>query len=307
MDEYLVSNLTPNAACEALGRAGFLCTPSDVRIAARDGRWAVTLRDDCMAWFPASAAGAERLATERRVLRLVSTRCSFRVPELLFESDAFDVRALVPGRCDPGDLFRRCKVDTFLAQQIGQSIGAFLAEQHTRISHAEVGGWLRKCPAWPERPEQIRPRLQCVVDDPHLLQAIERALARYESTPIDESDVVLIHGDVGFHNIAVDPLADRINGIFDYDDAAWADRHHDFKNLLFDIGREDMLEAALRVYEPIVGRTLDRDRIRLYNAASAISHLALRANLAADDAYGGRTLADDLRWVRSVLRIVAIA
>jgi hypothetical protein len=31
-----------------------------------------------------------------------------------------------------------------------------------------------------------------------------------------------------------------------------------------------MLDAALEVYEPAVGRRLDRDRIRLYNAACAI-------------------------------------
>jgi len=41
--------------------------------------------------------------------------------------------------------------------------------------------------------------------------------------------------------------------------------HHDFRYLLFDVERDDMLDAALRIYEPAVTRSLDRNRIRLYN------------------------------------------
>jgi hypothetical protein len=57
-------------------------------------------------------------------------------------------------------------------------------------------------------------------------------------------------------------VCDAVNGVFDYDGAAWADRHQDFRYLLFDIGREDMLDAAPEVYEPAAGRHLDRGRIR---------------------------------------------
>ena len=70
-----------------------------------------------------------------------------------------------------------------------------------------------------------------------------------------------------------------VNGVFDYDGAAWADRHHDFRYLLFDVGREDMLDAALRTYEPAVERSLDRNRIRLYNSACATGYLAFRAGV----------------------------
>lgn len=111
----------------------------------------------------------------------------------------------------------------------------------------------------------------------------------------------MIHGDVGLHNLALDPETDVINGIFDYDSAAWADRHHDFRYLLFDVEREDMLDAALDVYVPLVGRSIDRDRVRLYNAVCAISYLAFRLGTPADARSCGRTLAEDLRWVRVAL------
>jgi hypothetical protein len=101
--------------------------------------------------------------------------------------------------------------------------------------------------------------------------------------------------------LALDPQTDAVNGGFDYDGAAWADRHHDFRYLLFDVGREDMLDAALAVYEPAIGCRLDRGRIRLYNAACAIGFLAYRADVPPEGKSCGRTLFEDLRWVRAAL------
>jgi hypothetical protein len=67
-----------------------------------------------------------------------------------------------------------------------------------------------------------------------------------------------------------------VNRIFDYDSAAWADRHHDFRYLVFDFGEDNLLEAALSVYEPTVGRTIDVMRVKLYNAVCALNFLAFR-------------------------------
>jgi hypothetical protein len=38
------------------------------------------------------------------------------------------------------------------------------------------------------------------------------------------------------------------------EDAAWADRHQDFRYLVFAHDDEEMLDGALEVYEPAVGR-----------------------------------------------------
>jgi hypothetical protein len=78
-----------------------------------------------------------------------------------------------------------------------------------------------------------------------------------------------------------------------------------FQYLLFDVGREDMLDAVLGIYEPAVGRSVERNRIRLYNAACAISFLAFRAGTAAEEKPCGRTLAEDILWVRAALSKLA--
>ena len=156
-------------------------------------------------------------------------------------------------------------------------------------------------PMWPEPGDWMRERLPLVVSDVGLVRQLGQVIERYEATEIDASDRVLIHGDVGFHNLALDPDTDRVNGIFDYDSAAWADRHHDFRYLLFDVEREDLLDAALAAYVSHVGRTIIRDRVRLYNATCAISYLAFRSGTPADQKSCGRTLAEDLRWVCAAL------
>jgi hypothetical protein len=276
--------------------------PTDLRIESREERWAVWLPGERIAWFPASARGRERLAIERRVLRLLAQHCAFAAPRILFESTAgFDVRAMVPGHCDPWPLYERIKTDTALARRIGRAIGAILVEQHTRIVEADVADWLPERVAWPEPPDWIKARLPEIIDDTTLIAAINRALGAYEALSIDPADRVLVHGDLGLHNLAIDPATDAVRGIFDYDGAAWADRHHDARYLVLAIPSEPVLEAALAIYEPAVGRTLDRNRIWLYNAVCAASFLASRVDVPAEQKWCGRTLAEDVRWARHAL------
>jgi len=206
-----------------------------------------------------------RLAVERRVLGLLSKRCSSPVPESLFVSNSsFDVRRMVPGRCDPWGLYRRCQADRQLAQKIRRAIGQILVEQHTRIVEADAVGWLRQHVPWPETGAWIGERLPRVIDDRGLIRSLADVIEEYEGVAVNPADRALVHGDLDLHNLALDQ-ADAVNGVFDYDGAAWADRHHDFRYLLFDVERDDMLDAALRIYEPAVTRSLDRNRIRLYN------------------------------------------
>jgi hypothetical protein len=296
------AGISAEAACAALREAGLDLSPSEIRVEAREDRCVATLPDGRLAWFPSNARGRERLVRERRVLRLITARCSFQVPRVLFESDqGWDLRAPVPGICDPWELYRRVLMDIPLARRIGHAIGSILAEQHTRLSQDDIVGWLPTRPAWPEPGDWIRQRLPRMIDDRGLLADIDGALDAYDRIEVAADDRGLVHGDLGLHNIVTDPETTEVCGVFDYDDAAWADRHHDFRYLLFDEKREDALDAALEVYEPAVGRPLRRERVRLYNAACAVSFLAFRLGTPPEQRSCGRTLAEDLNWVRCAL------
>ncbi len=288
-----------------LGAAGFPVRPEAVRVEARDDRWAAWLPGGRMAWFPMNPAGARRLATERQVLDLLAVRCTFRVPRVLHAAEAgWQMREAVPGICDPSGLYRRTRADPALAHGIGRALGGILAEQHSRVRPADVAGWLPSRPPWPEPAERLWDDLSRMVTDAGLLRAIGRVLRRYEEQAIGAAgDRVLVHGDLGPHNMATLPGTDAVAGVFDYDGASWADRHQDFRYLAFaDEAGEAMLAGALEVYEPAARVRLDQDRIRLCNAACAVGFLAHRCGTLPQARPCGRTLAEDLAWVGNALR-----
>jgi len=177
--------LTPKIACDVLMKAGLQLTPAQVRVEAREERWVVYLPGQRLAWFAASDDGRGRLTTERRVLRLLEARCTFGVPRVLFEDAAreFDVRAMVPGVSDPWQVYAKVRDSVELAVRLGAAVGAMLAQQHARISAADVAGWLPHQPSWPESHEWIRERLVRVVDDRKLLADADAVMAAYEAVP----------------------------------------------------------------------------------------------------------------------------
>src|SRR5262245_23631158 len=280
--------------------------PQHVRVEAREDRWVVHLPESRLAWFAASDEGRTRLIAERRVLRLLHTHCSFAAPRILFEDATgdFDIRTKVPDNCDPDRVFAQVSNDFQVAVRLGSALGSILAEQHTKIKYADVADWIPRRPGWPESHGWIEERLVCVIDDPALIADAATVIAAYEAVPVSETDHALVHSDVGFHNLAIDPSSYTVDGIFDYKEAAWADRHHDFRYLVSGDERDQLLESVLSVYEPAVGQTIHRGRVLLYNAACAITFLASRAGRRAEERWCGRTLAEDGRWSKSAIRRV---
>jgi aminoglycoside phosphotransferase (APT) family kinase protein len=208
---------------------------------------------------------------------------------------------MVPGTADPWTVYAEIRDDASRSVQLGAAIGAILAEQHSRISASDVRDWLPAAPSWPEPRDWISERLPSVIDDADLIARTRYVMEAYESVSLDEADRALVHTDVGFHNLGIDPQSFALLGIFDYDGAAWADRHHDFRYLVFDLDRYELLEAATSVYEPVVGCSIRRDRVLLYNAACAISYLAYRAGTEPEERSCGRTLAEDLQWSKHAI------
>lgn len=206
-----------------------------------------------------SERGVERLRTERRVLRLVGARCSFRVPRVLFESSdgKLDVREPVPGVSDPWAAYSVVRDNPERARRLGAAIGAMLAEQHSRIAAADAASWLPQKPEWPEQRDWVRERLPTVVDDRVLIERALAVMSDYESVVVEEFDRTLAHADLGLHNIALDAGSGDVNGIFDYGGAAWTDRHHDFRYLILDFESRALLDAAIEAYESAGGAPFD--------------------------------------------------
>jgi Ser/Thr protein kinase RdoA (MazF antagonist) len=305
MHPMLYETLTPEQACHALAAAGIRAVPREVLLERREQRWLARLPGERLAWFAAAEPARAALARERRLLRLLATRCGFAVPRVVVETPdgALDVRTMVPGHNDPHEVYARVSDDEDAAARLGSGIGAVLAELHTAVRADEVG-WLPERPEWPEPRDWIAVRLPQVIDDAGLRARADEVLARYEALRTADEDRVLVHADLGFHNLTVDPETFAVRGVFDWEHACRADRHLDFRYLLGAVERQPLLDAALAVYEPAVGRALSRERILLHNAAAAVSFLAFRAGVAPHVRWAGRTLDEDLAWTRLALRRV---
>lgn len=287
------------AIATALREAGVDIAADELAPEPRDGRIVVTLPGERLAWFPTSSDGRAMLMRERRVLRVIAEHCRFAVPRILHESPAgWDLRTRVPGRVDPWAVYHRLPDEPGLAQSLGAAIGAILADQHRNVPAAALDG-LPLRPGWPLPVAQILAALPEVTDAGDVLAAAPAVLAALGA--LADEDRVLVHGDMGLHNLAIDPLTDAVLGVFDYGDACLADRHRDFRYLVFEAGLDEPLEAALAVYEPATGVRIDRARVLLENAGCALSFLADRRGHPPEARPCGRTLAEDLRWVRGAL------
>lgn len=287
-------------AAELLHQAGLEIAPEAIRIEPREERWVAHLPDDRILWVAMSEQGRNQLRTERKVLQLLEAQCAFAAPRLLYESEdgQFDVRSKVPGVVDPWRFYRLLHQDAVFAARTGEAIGKILIAQHTQIQAQQTEGWLPRTVSWLEPPTWIRDRLPQVIQDVGLLREIETILGEYERLQVEATDCVLVHTDIGLHNLAFDPDTLVVKGIFDYKGAAWADRHHDFRYLVFDFDRLEVLESALAIYKPVVGVRLSRQRIYLYNAVCAFSFLAYRLGTSEDEKSCGRTLDQDFCWTR---------
>ena len=202
----------------------------------------------------------------------------------------------------PFEAYRGAKGSPEKARAFGASLGALFADQHTCIREPDAAG-LRRAVPWPLSSNAIRDALARVVLDRALRARCEEVIAMSEAIRVAPGERALVHGDLAFHNSVLDPSF-RVTGVYDYDGAAWADRHYDFRYLVFDVTGsplDHILDAALDVYEPIAGVELSRPRIHLYNAASAVSFLAFRDGHTPEERWCGRTLAEDLGWTRHAL------
>lgn len=289
----------PAAVTKALASVGLAVDPAEIALLARDNRFAARLPGHRIAWFPTDPHGRRRLAREARALALIERHCSFRAPHLIHRSAAgWQLRAEVPGTADPFAVYHRVRDDRRFAAVLGGHLGRLLADQHLGIPLSELGDWLLAHPNWPPPPAQVAADLPRVTSDSELiargLSLLDRAAA------LAVTDRVLAHTDFGFHNMVVTPDA-TVVGVFDYDEASLTDRHYDFRYLLLDTEDEVLLTAAAEAYEAAGGQPIDTGRVRLLNAAAAVAFLALRGDAGPEEKPAGRTLAEDLHWVRMAL------
>jgi aminoglycoside phosphotransferase (APT) family kinase protein len=274
--------------------------PEELQLTRRDWRWQATLPGERMLHIPVDALGARRLAGERRLLRALAPRVSFAVPDPLGPLDGpLDLRRRVAG--DTGmRLHWSTLEDPARAERYAEDLARVLAELHGAFAPAELRA-VAPPPDVVEYPRPV-PGLRAVVASlPADIHArLHAALDRYATLDPDGPEPVLVHGDLGTHNLAFDPETRRVVGLFDFEGATAHDRHHDFKYLPSFGPR--VMRRVLDGYRARSGATIDVGRVRLVHLATALSFWAWReADPDGHDARSGRDRDQALAWVGHAL------
>jgi aminoglycoside phosphotransferase (APT) family kinase protein len=181
-------------------------------------------------------------------------------------------------------------------RRLAGELGRALAELHGSVTPAEAEALgVPMGEPLPLAVADLHRRLAGCLPEPALAPALDAVLERCAALGEEEgAGRVLIHGDPCAANLVIDPEAGRLVGMFDFEYAAWADRHEDFYSL-HSFG-DAFTERALDAYAAASGVRPSIRWAALHHVYAAF--YALAGALATADP--GK-VADQLRWVRGAL------
>jgi Ser/Thr protein kinase RdoA (MazF antagonist) len=186
--------------------------------------------------------------------------------------------------------------DPVRAEAYADDLAQVLAELHRALDARQVEALAGEPPfaPWPLAPERLRALVGSLPVEIH--DRLHRALDRYAELLVAENDLVLVHNDLGTHNLAFDPISRRVVGVLDFEEAARLDRHRDFRYLPSYGPR--VLARVLDGYRQRTGVTLSLERIRLLHLATALSFWAWREeDPEAHDRLSSRNRDQALAWI----------
>src|SRR5438552_3627274 len=181
---------------------------------------------DCgaaVAYVAGDDAGGRRLALERRLLRVLQTRVPVALPAPLVEHPRACLRLKVRGR--PGlDHHRRAMANPSVAHDYAGELARVMAAFHAAIAPDEFPTWLAA--GLPEAPYVDRADVELAASTMAPPERVKAQSFLAQPPPVDGR--CFLHGDLGSHNLVVDDDG-RITGVFDIEEAAVGDRHHDMR------------------------------------------------------------------------------
>lgn len=123
-------------------------------------------------------------------------------------------------------------------------------------------------------------------------------VAAHTAQVVAPGDRTFLHGDLGSHNVVVDDRG-RIAGLFDLEEAAVGDRHHELR-WLPSYG-ERIERRTLEAYCRESGAAVDETRLRRAHALAALEQYGWGLRAPQEHHRTGRTLEQTRAWAREVV------
>lgn len=231
---------------------------------------AVDVDDRLIFKFPRHEAALGRLRKEVRVLSVIRPRVSLPVPDIaLFETpQPFTRHEKLAGDHMPPE--RYAAMTNAGKVCVARQLAVFYAEIHAIDDREMAAAGAGPIGPWLE-PGLIADRAL-----PHLPAALraraEAALKAYAALPPDPLGTTYGFFDGHGWNMAFDPAAERLKGVYDFGDSGFGPLHQEF--IYSNLCDFDLTERIVTAYERLTRRSLDRERIHLLTAIHGLSELA---------------------------------
>jgi hypothetical protein len=260
---------------------------------------AIDVDDRLIFKFPRHAAGRAGLAREAALLAIIHPAVTLPTPDMTLHEWPTHEGALLFSRHDKlrGGYLEPAvyaELDEAACDRLAQDLALFYAQLHALPAAALEAAGAAPIKPWLE-PDDILERAWPVLTEP-LRGYAERTIAAWRALPPDPHGRTYGFFDGHGWNMAFDPTAQRLNGVYDFGDSGFGQLQQEF--IYSNMVSPDLTARIVGRYEILTGRLLDRDRIALLFEALRPSELAEHA----DDAHWGPIALETVRALSEARR-----
>ena len=239
---------------------------------------AIDVDDRLIFKFPRHEAGRDGLVREAALLAIIHPAVSLPTPNMTLHEAPTQEGALLFSRHDKlrGGYLEPAlyaELDEVARDRLAQDLALFYAQLHALPAAALEAAGAGPIRPWLEADEILR-RAWPVLTEP-LRGYVERTIAAWRALPPDPYGRTYGFFDGHGWNMAFDPTAKRLNGVYDFGDSGFGQLQQEF--IYSNMVSPDLTARIVGRYETLTGRLLDRERIALLFEALRLSELAEHA------------------------------
>ncbi len=238
---------------------------------------AIDVDDRLMFKFPRHEAGRAGLAREAALLAIIHPAVTLPTPNMTLHQGSRDGPPLFSrheklrgGYLEPAlyaDLAESAR------DRLAQDLAQFYAQLHALPVAALEAAGAEPIKPW-LAPDEILERAWPVLTEP-LRAYAERTIAAWRALPPDPHGATYGFFDGHGWNMAFDPAAGRLNGVYDFGDSGFGQLQQEF--IYSNMISPDLTARIIDRYETLTDRQLDRERIALLFEVLRLSELASNA------------------------------
>ena len=203
------------------------------------------------------------LDLEIKVLNYIKGKISTQTPEIAFHgrsSDYYGYQKIL-GVDLTDQLYNSMSEEE--KDKLAHDLSNFLRELHQAVTveDARQLGVNQKMAEWYfENPSELKNKF---IDDKKISSFVSKVVDDFERIFKESKDLVFLHNDLHDENIAIDPIAKKLNGVFDFSDISIGDRNFDFTPMCR-FCSTDLTKRMVNQYQKMTGIGLDWQKIKTY-------------------------------------------